>query len=229
MTTTGTTNYNPAASNLTLAAYSRIRIRREMIESEHMADADTESNLVMVKFGNRQPNLWTSQLLTLGLTAGTATYVMPSNVIALQAVFLTTSSGGTSNDRIVWPYSTFEYAAIPNKTQQAPPTAYWYDRQIIPQITLWPIPDAAATYTINVRCLTQIQDVNQTAGQQVQLPWRWLDVYVADLAYRLSRIYAPDLEPIRKVDAEEAWRNAATEDEERVHLYVLPQVDAYWR
>ena len=205
-----------------LTAFGRIGIRRTEITAQHMDDANTEANLVQVKLANLQPNLWTDVLYPINLVQGTATYTLDSSLIAIQAAYLTTTSGGTSTDRIMWPYSTFEYSAIPDKTQQAPPTSYWYNRLIVPQISLWPVPDGNATYVLNLRVCKQIQDVSLSSGTTLNLPYRWLDVYVADLAHRLSRIYAPDKEAMRKQDAAEAWANAATEDQERTPIYFVP-------
>lgn len=229
MSSSGQYQFNPAASNLTLVAFGRIGIRRTEITSQHMADADNEANLVQVKLANKQPNLWTDELYTQVLTEGVATYTLNSRLIAIQAAYLTTTSGGVSTDRIIWPYSTFEFSAIPDKTTQGQPTSYWYNRQITPQITFWPVPDASATYTLNLRVCRQIQDVVLTSGTTLDLPYRWLDVYVADLAHRLSRIYAPDKEMIRKADSDEAWAIAATEDQEDVPIMFQPAMDAYFR
>jgi hypothetical protein len=210
-------------------AFGRIGIRRTEITAQHMADADNEANLVQVKLANKQPNLWTDELYTQALTAGTATYTLNARLIAIQNAYITTTSGGVSTDRVIWPYSTFEHSSIPDKTQQGPPVSYWYNRQITPQISLWPVPDDAATYTLNLRVCRQIQDVSLVSGTTLDLPYRWLDVFVADLAHRLSRIYAPDKEMLRKADADEAWAVAATEDQERVPLYIQPALQAYWR
>lgn len=229
MTSTGTYAFGPAASNLTLTAFGRIGIRREEIIAEHMADAENEANLLQVKLSNKQPNLWTDELYTQVLTSGTATYALNARLIAIQAAYITIDDGSTPFDRLIWPYSTFEYAAIPDKTQQGPPTSYWYNRQITPEISLWPVPDDNATYTLNLRVCRQIQDVDLANGLTLDLPYRWLDVYVADLAHRLSRIYAPDKETMRKADADEAWATAATEDQERVPIYIQPAVDHLYR
>jgi len=225
----GTYAYGPAASNLMLTAFGRLGIRRTEITAQHLADAENEANLLQVNLSNKQPNLWTDELYTQTLTESTATYTLNSRLIAIQAAYLTTTSGGVSTDRLLWPYSTFEYSAIPDKTQEGPPTAYWYNRQITPEMTLWPVPDGDATYTLKMRVCRQIQDVSMTSGATLDLPYRWLDVYVADLAHRLSRIYAPALEQARKADAADAWANAATEDQERVPLYFSMSMQGYYR
>lgn len=237
MSTSGTYAYSPAISNLVLIAYGRINIRRAEIVSQHMADAEQEGNLLQSEWSNRQVNLWTDELYTQTLTAGTATYSLPQRMIAIQAAYITTTVGGTSTDRIIWPLSTFEYAAQPDKTQQAPPTAYWYNRQITPQITMWQVPDSSATYTLNLRILHQIEDATIASGVTLATPYRWLDAWTAGLAARLAEIY-PDAIVKAKgpgaVDSmwtkyERAWSIAAAQDVEDVPLYVIPDFSGYQR
>jgi len=212
-----------------LTAFGRIGIRPAEITAQHLSDANNEANLVQVKLGNRQPNLWTDELYTQTLIEGTATYTLPARLIAIQNAYISITSGGVTTDRVIWPLSTFEYSSIPNKTMEAPPTSYWYNRQITPQMTMWPVPDGSATYVLNLRVCRQIQDASLQSGTTLDLPYRWLDVWVAELAYRLSRIYAPDREAMRKVDAEDAWANAATEDQERVPIYIQGVMQSYWQ
>ncbi len=212
-----------------LSAYSRIGIRRTMLTAEHMSDADVECNLVQVELSNRVPNLWLDELYEQELTESDPTYTLSARLVAFQAAYITTTSGGVSVDRLIFPYSTYEYAAIPDKTQEGPPTAYWLNMQTTPEVTFWPVPDGNATYTFKARQLRQIQDASLKNGATLDMPYRWLDVYVAKLAHRLSRIYAPQFEQQRRADGEEAWTIAATTDKEQVPLYIQPQTSAYWR
>ena len=230
MASTGTYAYNPYASNLTLVAYGRIGIRRSEIQTQHMTDAEQEANLLQVEMGNKQPLYWRSELYTQELTSGTATYTLPARMIAMQAAFLSTEIDDATTDRVIWPLSAYEYAAVPNKTLEAVPTSYWYNRQITPTVTMWPVPDDAATYTLNLRILSQVQDASLSSGATLDMPYRFLDVFVAGLAHRLSRIYAPDKEQMRKMDYMEAWKNAAQRDvEDQVSLNVMPAFSGYFR
>lgn len=230
MTSSGTTNFNPSASNLTLAAFARIGIRRTEITAQHMADADSEGNFAQVLISNSQPNLWKSEVYPITLVAGTAAYSLPARMIAIQDVYITTTNGGTSQDRLVFPLSLFQYDAQPNKTRQAPPTAYLIQKLISPTITFWQVPDSASTYTANVRMLSQGQDVSQASGATLDMPYKFLDVYVAGLAHRLSRIYAPDKEQIRKQDYMDAWAAAAnTDTQDNVGMTVSVDTSGYWR
>jgi hypothetical protein len=194
-----------------------------------MTDAEVESNLVQVELSNRVPNLWLDELYTQALTEGTATYTLPGRLVAFQAAYISITSGSVTYDRLIFPYSTFEFSAIPNKEQQGPPTAFWLNMQVTPEITFWPVPDGNATYTFKVRMLRQVQDASLRNGLNVDMPYRWIDCYVAKLAHRLARIYAKELEVQRRQDAEEAWTYAATTDKEQVPLFIMPSTSSYWR
>lgn len=212
-----------------MTAFARIGLRRTALQAEHLADAEVEGNLLQAEMSNKQPNLWRSSLISTTLVDGTATYTLASEVIALQAVYVTSTTGGTSSDRVIWPLSTYEYAAMPNKTQTGAPTSYWYNRQITPTITMWPVPDDQSTYTLNIRCVSQIEDASLKSGTTLNMPYRFLDVFVAGLAHRMARIYARDQEAARKADYMMAWDIALTQDQEAVPLYIMGNTSSYYR
>ena len=212
MSTSGTYTFaTTAASGLTLVAYGRIGIRRTEITAQHLADAANEANLLQVTISNNQPNLWRSEVYDITLTQGTASYDLPARMVAVQDIYMTTTptggSASTSTDRLLFPMTLFEWDAQPNKTAQAAPTTYTIFKTIpTPTIKFWQVPDDSATYTAHVRMLSQVQDASQVSGASLDLPYTYLDVYVAGLAHRLSRIYAPDKEQMRKQDYMEIGR-----------------------
>jgi hypothetical protein len=74
-----------------------------------------------------------------------------------------------------------------------------------------------------------LQDATLPNGLNVEIPYLWLDALTAGLAHRLARVYAPQLEQIRKADADEAWQIAATQNVENVPLYIAPAINGYYR
>lgn len=229
MATTATTAFNPATSNLVLTALSRNQIRGPQIMTEHLIQASTEANLVQVKFSNKQPNLWTSTLDTETLVAGTTTYTLDRSVIDILICYLSVTSGGVTTDRVLGPLSTTEYASFPDKTVQGVPTSFWFNRQITPQITVWPVPDDQATYTLKYQYLRQTYDASLKSGYTQDLPYRWLDAFCDDLTARLSRHFKPENYATWKAVADESWLDAASEDTEDVPLYVTPGLSGYYR
>src|SRR5690606_3256372 len=126
--------------------------------------------------------------------------------------------------------STEDYHSLPNKAQEGIPTSYQFDRQITPEITLWPVPNDAATYTLKVRALARPEDVVLKNGTNLDMPYRWLDAFTSCLAYRLAVIYAPERAPALKAVSDDAWRVAAQEDRERaVPVRIQPMLGGYFR
>ena len=231
MTSSGTYDFNPAFGDLTLTAFGRIGIRRTEVTQQHLQDAAIESNFVQVEFSSRQPNLWLSELYEISLVQGQASYTLPSRLISPMAVYMTVTPVGSSEsyDRILNGISTFEYASLPDKDTQATPTTYWLHRTSSPEIFLWQVPDASATYTLKLRILSQPEDAKMPNGVTPDLPFRWLDAFTSALAARLASIYKPELEDKRKADAERAWQIAAAQDTESVPMFIYPGLATYWR
>jgi hypothetical protein len=159
------------------------------------------------------------------LIQGTASYPVPANAMALLDAYISTST----SDRIITPVSRSDYAAFPNKSQQAPPTVFWYDRLLSPGVTLWPVPDASSTYTLNYYYASQIEDADYTSGQTPQVQYSWLRAMATGLAAELAPAYAPDREAARRADAERAWKLAAEYDTENVNLNIMPNMGSYFR
>jgi hypothetical protein len=229
MTSSGTYNFSLSNADVLIEGFGRCGVRRTSLLAEHMQDGRRAINLAMVTFSNKQPNLWTSEEQTLDLEEGVISYDLPARSVMILSCFLRTGSGTTQQDRICWPISQFDYASLPNKNSQGYPSQYWFDRQINPTISFYLAPDLDDTYTAHLQIVRQIQDANLPAGETPDIPYRWIDALCAETAYRLSRLYAPDREQLRKQDAIEAWAVAATQDVENVPLNVTPMLGGYYR
>jgi hypothetical protein len=194
-----------------------------------MVAAREEMNLLFVEWSNKQVNLFKVTLTSVPLVSGTAVYSVPANVIMVLDAYITRNAGTTqASDIYITPLSRTEYASISNKQVPGMPTQFWLDRLISPTITMFPVPDANGPYVLNYYSCIQMQDLNLAGGETPDIPYRWLDAFVAGLAHRLSRGYAPKLEPQREKDAKEAWIVAATQDVENVNLSLAPSMRRYF-
>lgn len=228
--TSGTYNFAPTLGEVVLYAFARIGIRRTEILQTHLADARLEANLLLAKISDQQPNLWTVDLQALPLLQGSSTYTVPAETAMILDVYV--RYGNPSTDRAMYPISRSEYSTYPQKSLQAFPTVFWFDRLISPTITLWPVPDGNGPYTLFYYRVRQIQDAeysNATNALNIEIPYLWLDAFVAGLAARLARIYAPSMESQRKADADEAWALAAKQDVENVNMMFSPGLTSYFR
>lgn len=204
-------------------------MHRPSLIAAHFRDAFQEANLLQVEWSNRGVNLWTVDLQSQALTQGVASYSVPSNTIMILDAYITTGSGAASFDKVITPISRTEYAAIPNKTLQAPPTVFWFDRLIAPTITLWQTPDGNGPYTLNYYRYRQVQDAAVQSSFTPEVPYRFLDAFAAGLAARLARMHAPAMADATAKEAERVWQIAAMQDVENVPVYIIPGLSAYYR
>ena len=230
MTTSSTYTFFPSTADLIMSAFGRIGVRRTAITTEHMTDAQRESNLWLASISNQGPNLWAVDLQIIPLIQGVTNYPVPAEtVMILDAYIETQPSGSSPIDTTITALNRSDYSMISNKEQQGMPTSYWYDREIIQSVNVWPVPDGAGPYFLNYYRYRQIQDANLNGGQSLELPYLFLDAYVAGLSYRLARIYAPSLEMIRKQDAMEAYAIASTQNVENAAMQIAPSLSSYYR
>lgn len=215
--------FNPPIGQLTLNAFSRCQVKRTEILAEHMENAWMESNLLQADWSADGITWWSVELVTQALTQGVSTYQVPQNIVSVLDVYI---NNGSSN-RLIFPFSRTDYASLSNPTDQGFPTVFWYNRNLVPELVLWPTPDSG-TYTLSYYAYTQMQDAVLRQGGNAAVPYWWLNAYTADLAYRLARHHAPALEPIRKIDRNEAYATACKQVEPS-SMYVTPGLSGYFR
>lgn len=230
MTSSGTYNFSPSNGELVIAAFERIQVRTPEIRQEHMQTARREVNFLLAGWSNKTPNLWKVQLQSTTLTQGIATASIPAQTVMILDAYVSQNTGATAQvNRYVTPISRTEYASYSQPQTQGFPSVFWFDRLIAPTVTFYQVPDGNGPYVFNYYACNQVQDANLTSGETPDIPYRFLDAMVADMAHRLSRVYAQPLEAMRKQDAKEAWDIAAAQDTENVKFGLAPQLGTYYR
>lgn len=236
MTTSGTYVYNPSAAHIVTSAFGMIQIRRPELGTAHLLDAATALNMLMVDFSNRNPHRWAMETQSQILTVGTSLYTLTGRTLAVALATITQNN----LDRVIGPMSATDYAALPNKAQAGPPTSFFFNLQIVPTLTIWPVPDStylATTATLNLTTFRQMQDVDLSGGQTVDSPYRFLDAITTGLAFRLGHIYPDALikakGPSALADLEQLYEKrmliACSRDRQRTPLFLTPGLSGYYR
>lgn len=228
MATSGTYTFNPSLGELTLYAYQLIGLRPTSLVQEHFDAARVATNMMFTRWSNQGVNLWTVEFVTVPLVQGTSSYTVPANAVVMLDAFITTGSGTQAIDRIIMPISRTEYMSYPNKAQQGFPTTFWFDRQLAPTFTLWPVPDGSQT-SMTYAYVSRIQDANLTGTQEMDIPPIWLEAMVYGLAFRLAQVWAPEKVAIMKPMADESYDIAAAQNVETANQYISPQISGYFR
>lgn len=131
-------------------------------------------------------------------------------------------------DIVMYPLSRGDWMAIPDKKQQGRPTTYWIDRQISPVFHIWPQPSADGPYELRYRASRQVQDADIVGGQTLNVPFRMLEAFTADLATALSIKWAPERHAMLKQEGEEQWTLASDEDREKISTFLVPDLSGYF-
>jgi hypothetical protein len=229
MATSASWDFNPALGEIVLYSYNLIGVRNTAVLQEHMAAARMAANMLLSRWSNQGVNLWAVDLITTPLVQGTSTYAVDSNTVMILDAYIETDNGsGQPIDRLILPISRTEYASYPNKEQQGFSTTYWFDRLLSPTVTLWPVPDGTTTSFKYYR-VRQLQDANLQNGQQVEIPYLWMEAFAYGLAQRLAVIWAPERVQILKPMADEAYQIAADQHVETAQQYISPMISGYFR
>ena len=230
MATSNTYTFNPSLGEIVLYSFNMIGIRNTSLLQEHMESSRMATNMLLASWSNQGVNLWAVDLVTVPLVNDQKTYSVDGNTVMILDAYIQSDMTGEDIDRIILPVSRTEYASYPNKDQRGFPTIYWFDRLISPTVTLWPVPYASSgNQTLKYYRVRRLQDSNLQNGQNVEVPYLWLDAFATNLAMRLAMIWAPDKMQILKPLADEAYQIAASQNIEQAQQYISPMVAGYWR
>lgn len=216
MATSGSTNFELNVADIIEEAYERCGL--EARTGYDFKSARRSLNLMFADWANRGVNLWTVKQGTQALTAGTATYALTADYTDLLEVVLRRSGTDYELSRM----SRGEYLTIPSKTTQGRPSQYYFNRQTIPEITLWATPDSS-TDTLVYYYIKRIEDAD-TLVNTADTPFRFYPCMIAGLAYYIAMKKAPDRIQLLKAVYEEEFQRAADEDEDRVPLKLQPSM-----
>jgi len=230
MATSGTYAFNPSLGEMTLYAYNLIGVRNTAVLQEHMEAARMATNMMLSRWANQGVNLWAVDLITTPLVTGQATYSVDANTVVILDAYVQNDDSGANIDRIILPISRTEYASYPNKEQQGFPTVFWFDRLLSPTVTLWPVPNTDnGPQSLKYYRVRQIQDANLQNGQQVEIPYLWLEAFAYGLAQRLAMVWSPDKVALLKPMADESYQIAADQNVETAQQYISPMISGYFR
>jgi hypothetical protein len=132
-------------------------------------------------------------------------------------------------DVLMTPFSRNDYAALSNKLQPGTPTSYWFERTTVPQVNPWPVPDQNGPYELRTYLMRQIQDVNPTGGQTVDIPDRFDMAFTLALAADLAMKWVPDRWAALDGAAVKAMTIAMDADREMCSTFLMPDVQGYFR
>lgn len=217
MATSNSRDFDLDVAELVEEAYERCGL--EIKTGYDAKTARRSLNLMFADWANRGINLWTVQLGTQALTAGTTEYTLTADVVDLLEVVVRRDNTDFQVQRI----SRSDYQNLPNKTTSGRPSSIYVDKQIAPKINLWPAPENS-TDVLRYYFIQRIQDAD-AAINNMDAPFRFLPCMAAGLAYYLSVKKAPDRVQLLKSIYEEEFQRASDMDQDRVPTRLTPSLD----
>ena len=182
-------------------------------------------NLLTLEWQNRGLNLWTINAGTQALTAGTATYTLPTGTIDIIEHQIRTGTGTSQVDTDVQRVSVSTYAKTSNKNAEGKPAQIFVQRLATSTtFTLWPVPDSAATYTLSYFYLLGIDGVTSGISGTAAVPPRFVPCLVTGLAYYIAMKkpeVANRVAPLKQ-EYEFQFELAANEDTDSSALKFVP-------
>lgn len=114
-----------------------------------------------------------------------------------------------------------EYYTYPNKQLQGRPNAYYIDRQISPNLFIWPVPSSAYN-CIQCSYKRMIMDAGSFMKNTLDIPARFYPSIVLGLSWKLAIKFNPPAAEGFRTLYEAAFTLATVEDSENAPITIMP-------
>jgi len=219
MATSGSKNFELDVSEYIEEAFERCGL--EVRTGYDLQTARRSLNLLLADWANRGLNQWTIKQRSLTVAQADGEYDLGTDVIDVLSVVVRRAGTDYSLERL----SRDDFLTIPNKSTQGRPNQFFLDRQLNPNLKIWPIPENS-TDVIYYDALTRIDDADEYTNT-MDMPFRFYPCLAAGLAYYIALKRAPNRVQMLKAIYEEEFERAATEDRDRSSFNVVPQYEYY--
>jgi|TARA_R110002072_G_scaffold1756_1_gene14437 hypothetical protein len=219
MAVSGSTDFELDVADYIEEAFERCGL--EARTGYDLKTAKRSLNLLFADWANRGLNQWTIAQRNFTVTSGDGETDLGADVIDILSLVVRRSGTDYALSRI----SRDEYLSIPTKTTTGRPTQFFVDRQITPNLKLWPLPDNSTDVVI-YDALTRMDDAD-TYTNTVDMPFRFYPCLAAGLAYYIAMKRAPERLQILKPIYDEELNRAMDEDRDRASFRVSPDLRNY--
>jgi|TARA_R110000737_G_scaffold185776_1_gene208959 hypothetical protein len=219
MTVSGSTDFELDVAEYVEEAFERCGL--EARTGYDLKTAKRSLNIMFADWANRGLNQWTIKERTLNVVEGQRVYPLSSDIIDVLAVVVRRGTTDYTIDRV----SRDQYLSIPTKESTGRVTQFFLNRQITPDLQVWPVPDNSTDILV-YNCLTRIDDAD-TMTNTMDVPFRFYPCLAAGLAYYISLKRAPERVQMLKAVYEEEMRRAVDEDRDRASFQISPSLRNY--
>ena len=223
MTTSSSTDFEPNVAEFVEEAFERCGL--ELRTGYDLKTARRSINIMLAEWANRGLNQWTIEQTTQALTKGTSSYSLNSNVIDILDMVIRRTANSTETDISMSRLSRSQYINIPNKTTEARPSQFFFDKLTTPAIKIWPAPENSTDILVFNK-IVRMDDADKGTNT-MDMPFRFYPCLAAGLAYYISMKRAPQLTGQLKAIYEEEFDRALSTDEDRASFMISPNLRSY--
>ena len=215
MTVSGSKDFELDVAEYIEEAFERCGL--EVRTGYDLKTAKRSLNLMLAEWANRGLNQWTIKQRTQTVTQADGEYDLGADVIDVLSLVVRRDNTDFALTRV----SRDTFLSIPVKTTQGRPSQFFLDRQITPNLKIWPVPDNS-TDVIVYDALTRMDDADAQVNT-LDMPFRFYPCLAAGLAYYIALKRAPNRLQLLKAVYEEEFERAMAEDRDRASFNVVPQ------
>ena len=215
MTVSGSKDFELDVAEYIEEAFERCGL--EVRTGYDLKTAKRSLNLMLAEWANRGLNQWTIKQRTQTVTQADGEYGLGADVIDVLSLVVRRDNTDFALTRV----SRDTFLSIPVKTTQGRPSQFFLDRQITPNLKVWPVPDNS-TDVIVYDALTRMDDADAQVNT-LDMPFRFYPCLAAGLAYYIALKRAPNRLQLLKAVYEEEFERAMAEDRDRASFNVVPQ------
>ena len=219
MTVSNSKNFELDVAEYIEEAFERCGL--EVRTGYDLKTAKRSLNLMLAEWANRGLNQWTIKQRTQTVTQADGEYDLGTDVIDVLSRVVRRDNTDFALTRV----SRDTFLSIPNKTTQGRPSQFFLDRQITPNLKIWPIPENS-TDVIHYDALTRMDDADAQVNT-LDMPFRFYPCLAAGLAYYIALKRAPNRLQLLKAVYEEEFERAMAEDRDRASFNVVPRFEYF--
>ena len=219
MTVSNSKNFELDVAEYIEEAFERCGL--EVRTGYDLKTAKRSLNLMLAEWANRGLNQWTIKQRTQTVTQADGEYDLGTDVIDVLSLVVRRDNTDFALTRV----SRDTFLSIPNKTTQGRPSQFFLDRQITPNLKIWPIPENS-TDVIHYDALTRMDDADAQVNT-LDMPFRFYPCLAAGLAYYIALKRAPNRLQLLKAVYEEEFERAMAEDRDRASFNVVRRFEYF--
>lgn len=228
MASSGTYAFTLTGENIVTEAAERCQLNPEIIDGDFAVSCRRSLNLMFLEWAADGLHLWTLELLTFALVAGTHDYTLPVGTIdVIDANRYSVDGGGNAVEYPMAPLGRSDYFALTNKETPGPPNQFWTER-ILPRPVLhvYPTPEAGTTDIVRYFRLRQLQDFSAST-ETADVPVPWLPSVCAGLAAKIAEKFVKDKDLRAEIRSSyvATYKLISGNDRERVSMTARPSWD----